>query len=204
VSTDIPFNIDSITGDAFPPDPETISDLEIDPLNDDNIPAVVPIFDDALFDDVPVESYDEYGNVLSVLADSPPEVVPIGRTWAFDFEKGDFEMAEGGTPLKISNNDTRIIQQWIRRALTTERLAYLIYPANFGVELAPVMNHSVRGAAAMAHVSTTVKDALLFHDRITEVSNLVVTEESGTIFVRANVQLDRGELIAVNVPVGGV
>lgn len=197
-------NIDALTDEAFPPDPETLDNLEIDPLEDDNIPAVVPVFDDALFDDVPVETYDEYGNVLSITADSPPELTPIGRTWAFDFEKGDFEMAEGGTPLKLSNDDTRIIQQWIRRALTTERLAYLIYPANFGVELSPVFNFSVRGAAAMAHISNTVKEALLFHDRIDEVSNLVVTEESGTIFVRANVQLDRGELIAVDVPVGGV
>lgn len=207
-------NINPLTGEAFvdefeaeslltgrlevePPDP-------LDPIDDNNIPSVVPEFPDIGSDDQPVDLYDEYGNVLSFAADSPPELVAIGRTWAFDFEKGDFEMAEGGTPRKLSNDDTRILQQWIRRALTTQQLAYLIYPADFGVDLAPVFSHEVRGATAMAHISNTVKAALLYHDRITGVSDLVVTEEDGTIFVRASIKIDRGEMISVNVPVGGV
>ena len=197
-------NIDPLTGDVFPPDQATDENLTVDPLDDLNIPSVVPIFDDSLFDDVAVDTYDEYASVLSLVADTPPDVVPIGRTWAFDFNTGEFEMAIGGSPKKLQDDDVRILQQWIRRALTTERLAYILYPANFGVELAPVLSGALRGPAGAIHIISTVKDALLVHDRIVSVTDVKVTEEDSTISISANVHMDRGELFATTVPLGGI
>lgn len=188
---------------AFPPDPESEDDYQIDPVSD--IPdAVVPVFDDQLFDAMPVATYDEYGNILAYNTESAIEQIPIGRTWAFNFETGEFDMPTGGTPRKLQDDDVVILQQWIRRALTTERLAYNIYPQGFGIELAPVLSHSLTGPAATAYVITSVIEALTFHDRIASVTNVSVTDENDTIYIRADVKIEQGELFSVNVPLGEV
>ena len=186
--------------DEFPPDPESELLYQVSPATE--VPdSVLPVFDDLIEDPAIVATYDEYGNILEYEAESEPEPTPIGRTWAFDFDKGDFVTTNGGTPIKIENDDSRIIQQWIRRALTTERLSYLIYPADFGVELDPVISHSLTGPAATAQVAATVNDTLMYHDRIESVNNIVVTEQNGKIYVSAEVQISQGELVEVDVPV---
>lgn len=187
--------------EEFPPDPQSAEDFEISP-DEDLAQALVPVFDDRLFDDTPVEVYDEFGAIRQYRAEADAQIKPIGRTWEFDFDTGEFASARGGTPRKMENNDARIIQQWIRRALTTERLAYAIYPATFGVQLAPVFSSELQGPAATAHIGTTITEALLQHDRINAVRNVRVTEQGGTIYVRAEVLIEQGELLPINVPLG--
>lgn len=197
-------DFDYLADENLPPDPESEQTFEIDPTNDIVPQAIVPEFDDRLFDDTPVETYDEYGNILEYRTEQAVPLKSIGRTWAFNFDTGEFDMAAGGTPRKLEDNDTGIIQQWIRRALTTERLAYSIYPADFGVELTPILNNSLSGPAAIAHIVTTVQEALTYHDRINSVNNVRVTDQGGTIFISAEVKLEQGELLSVNVPLGEV
>lgn len=197
-------NLDYLSDENLPPDPESEQDFEIDPTTDIVPQSVVPVFDDQLFDATPVDTYDEYGNILEYRTESAVPLTPIGRTWAFNFDTGEFDMASGGTPRKLENNDSLIIQQWIRRTLTTERLAYSIYPQEYGVELTPILNNSLFGPAAVAHIVTTVQQALTYHDRINSVNNVRVTDQGGTIFISAEVKLEQGELLSVNVPLGEV
>jgi phage baseplate assembly protein W len=197
-------NLELLEDEGLSPDPESEQEFQIDPSDEISPQAVVPEFDDQTFDATPVDTYDEYGNILQYRIEAAVPLNPIGRTWAFDFSKGEFDMQSGGTPKRLADNDTRIIQQWIRRALTTERLSYGIYPPEFGVELAPVLNNSLTGPAAIAHIVNTVQEALTYHDRINLVSNVRVTDQGGRIFVSAEVKLEQGELLPVNVPLGEV
>jgi hypothetical protein len=195
--------IDDLDIENLPPDPESQQEFEIQPELD--IPqAIVPVFDDQILDPQIVETYDEFGNILEYKAESAAPLVPIGRTWLFNFSTGEFASAAGGTPRRISNNDTQVIQQWIRRALTTERLTYNIYPQEFGVELTSVLTGALTGPAAIAQVVNTVQEALTYHDRIESVSNVRVTDQNGTIFINADVKLEQGELFSITEPVGGI
>ena len=197
-------NLDPLNSEEYPPDPESLDYFSVDPVDDIPPSAIVPVFDDQVFDASSVATYDEYGNILEYETAVAVEQKPIGRTWVFDFNTGEFLMSQGGTPRKIQNDDVAILQQWIRRALTTERLAYNIYPQGFGVELEPILSNALTGPAATAHVVTTVTEALLYHDRISNVTNVVVTDENGTIFIKADVKIEEGELFSVNVPLGEV
>jgi len=197
-------NIEDLDLENLPPDPESEQEFEIQPELD--IPqAIMPVFDDQILDPQIVSTYDEFGNILEYKADAAVEQKPIGRTWLFDFNKGEFAAAAAsGTPRRISNNDTQVIQQWIRRTLTTERLTYNIYPQEFGVELTSVLSGALAGPAAIAQVVNTVQEALTYHDRIESVSNVRVTDQNGTIFINADVKLEQGELFSITEPVGGI
>jgi phage baseplate assembly protein W len=194
---------DDFFEDEFPPDPQSEDDFVVSP-EEDLAQAIVPIFDDQLLDPAYPEVYDEYGAIRQYRAEVADTIKPIGRTWEFNFATGEFAAAKSGTPRQLKNNDARVIQQWIRRALTTERFSYSIYPQDFGVELDPIFSNSLTGPAGTAHIITTVTEALLRHDRIVNVRNVQVTEEDSTIYIRAEVLIEQGELVPINVPLGGV
>lgn len=172
------------------------------------LPPLVPVFDDlAAFAEETrnIESYDQDTGLAVVVApdDADEDPTPIGRTWAFNFDTGEFDMPDGGAPRKLEDNDDAIIQQWIRRCLTTERYIYDIYPDWFGVELEPVFGGKVVGPPALIHTRSTIEEALLQHDRIEDVQDLFVSEEDGTIIVTCTVVLDRGNEVPVELSVAG-
>lgn len=122
------------------------------------------------------------------------EAVPIGRTWQYDFIAQDFVMGEhNGTPAKISDNDFGLISQWIHRAITTERYRYSAYPEWYGVEMECVFRGDLQGIVALNHIRRTMREAIMAHDRITQVDNIEVAEDSGTIWFSCDVYLDNRE-----------
>lgn len=200
MSTDIGNEDVSVLGVAEQAQSGEPAQFELDPENN-QIVSLIPQFQD-LTDDVPVEVYDEDEAAVAAIAEAVPPT-PIGRTWLFDFNQGEFDTSSG-SPRKLQDNDALILQQWIRRALTTERGTLAIYPPNFGVELEGVWSGELTGTAAVVKISDTMRQALTYHDRIVDVQNIVMTEESGTMFVRANVVIDNGDVLPVNVPLGEV
>jgi hypothetical protein len=186
---------------AFPPDPESDLLPQVDP--DAAVPPLLPVFDDqragATAERYP-EVYDEFTGIATLKSEVEPEPIPIGRTWLFDFGKGDFDM-NGVTPRRSDGlSEELVIQQWIRRCLTTERYAYMGYPDWFGVEMDQVVSGELSGQVAHEHIIETVRDALLQHDRISEVDDFEVSEISGTLWIRCTVYLDRGEALDVAQP----
>lgn len=178
---------------------EDAASFELDPENN-QIVSLIPEFQD-LQDDVQVEVYDE-DLAMSVVVAEEAAPTPIGRTWLFDFSIGEFDTSSG-SPRKLQSNDSLIIQQWIRRALTTEKATYSIYPPDFGVELEGVWSGQISGTAALVKISDTMREALRYHDRIVDVQNIVMAEDNGTMFVKASVIIDSGDVVPVSVPLGG-
>lgn len=123
-----------------------------------------------------------------------PESIPIGRTWQYDFVAENFVMGENNSsPKKIEDNDFGIISQWIHRAITTERYVYSAYPNWYGVEMAAVFQGDLTGIVALNHIRNTMREAIIMHDRITQVDNIEVAEDSGTIWFSCDVYLDNSE-----------
>ena len=122
------------------------------------------------------------------------DAVPIGRTWEYDFIAQDFVMgANNGTPARFDDNDFDLISQWIHRAITTERYRYSAYPEWYGVEMECVFSGDLKGVVALNHIRRTMREAIMGHDRITQVDNIEVAEDGGTIWFSCDVYLDNHE-----------
>jgi len=176
------------------PDPETQLLPEIS--TDGVLPSLLPVFDDIAANIQAQrypELYDETTGIAQLQPDSENEPVPIGRTWLFDFNSGEFIMS-GNAPKKSPNDEQIVLQQWIRRALSTERYGYIIYPDWFGIELNQVVSGTLTGQAAHDHIATQVRETLIMHDRISDVIDIVATQENGILYVSMTVLLDREEV----------
>lgn len=123
--------------------------------------------------------------------DKVVDPVAIGRTWEYDFNN--LKFSGNGTPIRLQDNDIRIIMQWINRAVSTERYRYQVYPDWFGVELGPIWRGELVGIPALNHVRNTITEAIMVHDRITAVENVSVAEDSGTMYVSCEVFIDNHE-----------
>lgn len=104
-----------------------------------------------------------------VVVDEPP--APLGLSWAFDFEASTFLRGGLGGPLETRGLAT--LRGWIEKCLTTARGAHVIHPPDYGVEMPGVIGAPMGGEAA-ASLEGAVRDALLFHPRITDVTEFEV------------------------------
>jgi hypothetical protein len=125
-------------------------DEELDALEGDS--AADPLIEDADAVDL-------------VLAEVPPP--PLGRAWAFDFQTGSFLLNQAHGPLETRGLAT--LRGWIEKCLMTARGAHPIHPPEYGVEgLTDVIGEAASPGVA-AGLEEGIRDALLFHPRITDV-----------------------------------
>lgn len=189
MSTNIP--LDSV------PDPESVLLPEV--IEGDVLPSLLPIFDDLISEEsakrLP-ESYDEVTAIATLKSQQEKAVVPIGRTWLFNFNTGNFAMS-GQAPQKSTGNETENIKQWIRRALTTERYIYNIYPDWFGIELDVIISGLLTGQAAIDHIAGQIRETLIMHDRISDVIDIVAVQDGNQLLVKMKVLLDRENVIDI-------
>jgi hypothetical protein len=157
---------------------------------------------DLIPDDSPLgvdpELIDTIGNVADP---EEEELIPLGRGWSFDFERGQFNR-HGAAPAVVTEIDN--LRIWIEKALRTHRGAHPIYSTSFGTD----MPHQGIGQQftpeAVGMLSTAIESALLAHDRIEEVTDFTFTgsEDSEVLFVDFTVIVDNEEIEFTELPLG--
>ena len=158
------------------PEPEPIEDpdelLPVTPETDvdEDITAAedLPPFDDTTLEDLVVDE---------------PEPEPVGKSWAFDFITGQFFYAAAQGPMTTWAGIT--LRYWIEKCLRTPRGALPIHDPGYGVEgLSRMVG---RGDEEMlADLEPRVRDALLFHPRISEVTDFVAEYDPDEEYVEVS------------------
>lgn len=85
-----------------------------------------------------------------------------GKSWLFDFAKGDF-VVDGAGRVPVADGHTAWVQ-WCIKTVLTERFAYLIYSPNYGCELEKAIQQPSRKAVE-AELERTITEALLADPR---------------------------------------
>lgn len=127
--------------------------------------------------------------------------LPFGRTWAFDFETGQF-LRHGTAPAVVNELDG--LRVWIEKTLRTARGAHPIYSENYGTDFPYEGIGEPFSAEAVGVLTTAISEALLVHDRILDVTEFTFTGDlsSDVLFVNFRVLVDDEELEFADVPVG--
>lgn len=111
------------------------------------------------------EDIEERPETTDVLVEPPP---PIGRGWALDPNKPGFVMSpQHRGPLTTHGLGT--LRTWITKVLHTERGVFPIYSTEFGMTRPFDLIGQPGSETAVADYEDRVRDALLFHPRITEI-----------------------------------
>lgn len=168
-------------------------------LDDFQPPALIPT--------LPALSGEEELAAAESVFDEPEveaeERIPFGRSWLFDFEKQEFVL-QGTDPAPASGMDS--LKMWILNTLYTSRFSSPIHSDDYGIEVPDDILGSPVDAMVTGIIERSITEALMVHDRITEVERFTFAtdEEDGTIlYVDFVVTTDDGsETLISNVPVG--
>ncbi len=104
----------------------------------------------------------------ALLPEDPVE--PLGRTWLFNFETGRF-VRSGQAPAGVSG--VGALKVWILMAIHTARGAHAVFTDAFGIEDPNLMIGAVDGASLVDEYGAQIREALLVHDRISDVEEYV-------------------------------
>jgi len=85
-----------------------------------------------------------------------------GKSWLFDFEKGDFALDGAGRVVEADGHTAWA--QWCIKTVLTERFAYLAYSQNYGTEIEAALKQPSRQAVE-AELERVITEALLADPR---------------------------------------
>lgn len=86
------------------------------------------------------------------------------------------------------------VRLWVMTALRTVRYRHAIYSQNFGCELETLVGQSFSSEVKTAEAPRMVRDALLINPYITDVADLAVDFEDGSLHIAATVKTIYGEV----------
>ena len=132
--------------------------------------------------------------------DVEPTPTPIGRGWAFDFETNQM-IRHGYAPANVRNLEH--LRVWIEKTLRTARFAHEIYSDDYGAQWPDPLIGVPFTATMTGYVESAVEDALVEHDRISQVKDFVFVggPESDLLEISFTVVLDDEELSIENLPI---
>lgn len=101
----------------------------------------------------------------------PDPPVPFGSSWGFDWSAGQF-LRMGRSPAPVGELDA--VAEWAQMALHSARWAHPVFDDTFGIEEPDGVIGEFAEGEALADWQRSVVDALLVHDRIASVENVLL------------------------------
>lgn len=123
-----------------------------------------------------------------------------GKSWLFDFEKGDFVTDGAGRVVEADGHTAWA--QWCVKAVLTERFAYLVYSSDYGAELEQALKQPSR-AAVEAELERAITEALLVDPRTERVTDFAFEWEGDAVKVSFTAVPVIGAPERVEVTIGG-
>jgi hypothetical protein len=111
---------------------------------------------------------------------STPATIKYGKSWAFDFEKGQYMSDGAGRVILLNGYDAW--KQWCIKTAMTKRYAYLIYSHNYGAEIDDARKQPTR-AAVESDTERTITEALLADPRTGSVKNFTFKWNGPDLYV---------------------
>lgn len=85
------------------------------------------------------------------------------------------------------------MKQFIRKAIITARARYPIYTDDYGCELPELIGQDVTRNYIDAEIPRTVREALIYDDRVTAVARVSAERRGDAVFIMATVDTIFGE-----------
>jgi phage baseplate assembly protein W len=84
------------------------------------------------------------------------------------------------------------IRQFVRKVIETARFRFLIYNEQYGSEMYDLIGQDVSSELLNAEIPRIVKDALIYDDRVNDVTNFEIKREGDKLFISFKVDTEEG------------
>lgn len=136
------------------------------------------LFPDGNMDDIPM--FDDTGRG-----------VKFGRSWQFDFEKGEFRQTPTGVVAPADGLQAYV--EWCNKALRTPRYRYLVYNRAYGSEFEDLFRRNLTRAGNESEIRRMVTETLIVSPRTAYVDNFRFVWFGEAVYVEFDVSTVRGD-----------
>lgn len=117
--------------------------------------------------------------------------VRFGRSWRFDYDKGDFVVTPTGQIATCTDTDAWV--EWCKKALRTERYTYLIYSRNYGQEFDELIPRNLTRKANELEIIRITTETLKTDPRTGSVGGFSFAWENGRCTFQCEITNVRGQ-----------
>ena len=117
---------------------------------------------------------------IDYLTNSPNVEKTNGKSFLFDFEKGDFVVKDGRL---VKTDGIEALKVWIEKILRTEKNKYKIYVNGYGVTLYEYITSGFPLAFVKSEIEREIKGALLTNKSIKSLSDFEFTRDKHSLKV---------------------
>lgn len=125
--------------------------------------------------------------------------VQFGKSWRFDFEKGDFIQTPTGKV--VPTKDLDAYREWCYKALLTPRYKHLIYSRSYGQEFEDLIRRNLNLAGNESEIKHIITEALMVDPRTAEVTNFKFTWSDNEVYVTFDAVTVRNETVQLETKV---
>ena len=125
--------------------------------------------------------------------------VRFGKSWCFDFEKGDFVHTPTGK--MATADDIQAYTEWCYKALLTPRYRYLIYSRSYGQEFEELIRRNLTRDGNESEIKRIITEALMVDPRTAEVTNFKFTWSNNEVYVTFDAITARNENVQLQTKV---
>lgn len=118
---------------------------------------------------------------LQIEGTETQENATVGKSYLFDFKKGDFVLRDGKL---VEANDLEALKIWIKKVLSTEKNKFQAYSREYGISVEDLMiGHNLPLEFIKSEVKREVTEALTKHPLISSVSNWQLEKNSSNLVI---------------------
>lgn len=100
--------------------------------------------------------------------DLQTELEPIGKSFLYDFKKGDFVISDGKL-VKVFETDS--LKVWIEKIIRTAQFKFQVYEdKDYGTTIDGLIGSNLPRSFVEAELKRVITEALLTHDHIEEIN----------------------------------
>lgn len=119
------------------------------------------------------------------------ERVKFGRSWRFDYEKGDFVTTPTGKIAASTGAEAWL--EWCKKTLHTERYTYLAYSRNYGQEFDELIPRNLMRRANESEIVRITRESLLTDPRTNRVDGFTFEWEGDRCYFQCEATNVRGQ-----------
>lgn len=124
-------------------------------------------------------------------AETLADQVSFGRSWRFDFSRGEFILTPAGRVAE--SQDANAWLEWCQKALMTTRYRHLVYSRDYGQEYEDLIGRHLSRQANESEIRRITQETLMVDPRTASVDNFTFQWDGDQVFFACEVTNVRGE-----------
>nr|BDD45990.1 hypothetical protein 7 [bacterium]BDD46358.1 hypothetical protein 4 [Pelagibacterales bacterium] len=122
--------------------------------------------------------------------------VKFGRSWRFDFNKGDFVLTPTGKVAESEDVDSWL--EWCHKAIQTSRYRFMAYSHNYGQEFENLIAKQLTGEGNESEIKRIVTETLMVNPRTKRVDNFTFDWDGDRVYFSCDIYNIRDESATLN------